>query len=320
MTNEINLGEANKRIKNEQEIFEKFEKVFNKISESEEKASKTRKDYFQYFNSMEKIIENDNPSLNKLYKSFGKTMLELEEDRQRYMNSIKNIIIPVTKNYPLELKKNKNNLEELEKARRTTNNLRKSQVRQSEIEESQREEKKKAETFESKFLKYEEQRVKDNKYILNYFIHSELKYHCAAIQKMGELFSQINKGIINLDLEMFAEDYGIKNYDFSKLGINIEELKEEKEKREKEEKQKKDEIFNQNSDDQSIGKSKNNYDNDNEKDKNDDDDDENNNTFGESKLKSKYTNKGKNSILSTKKSKNMKMSQLSDSQNINDDL
>ena len=57
---------------------------------------------------------------------------------------------------------------------------------------------------------------------------------------------------------------------------------------------------------------------DDEKSENDEDD--NDNTFGESKLKSRYTNKGKNSILSTKKSKNTKMSRLTDSQNVDDDL
>ena len=320
MSKEINLGEANRRIKDEQVIFEKFAKVFSKISESEEKATKTRKEYFEIFNSMETITEKDNPSLNKLYKLFGKTMLALEEDRQKYMNSIKNIIVPITENYPLELKKNKNNLEELEKARRTTQNLQKSQVGQSEIDKSQREEKRKTDIFEDKFLEYEKQRVMDNKYLLNYFIHSELKFHCAAIQKLGELFSHINKSIINLDLEKFAEEYGIKDYDFSQLSINMEQLNEQKEKLEKEEKQKKDDVFEKSYDEPKKGKSINNLNNSKDDEKSENDEDDNDNTFGESKLKSRYTNKGKNSILSTKKSKNTKMSRLTDSQNVNDDL
>ena len=319
MTKEINLAEANRVIKVEQVIFEKFAKVFNNISESEEKATKTRKEYFEYFNSNEKINENDNPSLNQLYKSFGKAMLELEEDRQKYIKSIKDIIVPITQNYPLELKKNKNNLEELERARRTTQNLKKSQVGQSELAESQKAERKKTDVFEQKFLEYEKQRVMDNKYLLNYFVHSELKFHCAAIQKLGELFSQINKSVINLDLEKFAEDYGIKNYNFSGLGINMEELKEQQKNIENEIQHDKDDIFDKN---ESKRKSKNQLNNSNDDEKNenaDDDNNDNNNTFGDSRLNSKYNKKGKNSILSTKKSQN-KMSQLSDSQNVNDDL
>ena len=75
------------------------------------------------------------------------------------------------------------------------------------------------------FLNIEKNRVNDDKCIISHFIHSELKYHCAAIQKLSELFSHINKTNVNTGLVKFADDYGIKKL---KKKIRILKLKNKK--------------------------------------------------------------------------------------------
>ena len=93
------------------------------------------------------------------------------------------------------------------------------------------------------FLNIEKNRVNDDKCIISHFIHSELKYHCAAIQKLSELFSHINKTNVNTGLVKFADDYGIKNFNFKDLGIDMDELKKSKLKKEEEENKKKKSVF-----------------------------------------------------------------------------
>ena len=112
------MAEANKKIKNETETYEKLTKIFTKIKEAEEKAGKTRKECFDHFSVMTKIKEDDNEILKDLYKSFGKSMKELEDARDKHLEKIKGLIIPITQYYPTELKKNKNNLEKIAKAKK----------------------------------------------------------------------------------------------------------------------------------------------------------------------------------------------------------
>ena len=206
MARELNMAEANKKIKNETETYEKLTKIFTKIKEAEEKAGKTRKECFDHFSVMTKIKEDDNEILKDLYKSFGKSMKELEDARDKHLEKIKGLIIPITQYYPTELKKNKNNLEKIAKAKKETENLKKSQAAATELRKSHNNEAKNIEDFETMFLNIEKNRVNDDKCIISHFIHSELKYHCAAIQKLSELFSHINKTNVNTGLVKFADD------------------------------------------------------------------------------------------------------------------
>ena len=181
------------------------------------------------------------------------------------------LIIPITQYYPTELKKNKNNLEKIAKAKKETENLKKSQAAATELRKSHNNEAKNIEDFETMFLNIEKNRVNDDKCIISHFIHSELKYHCAAIQKLSELFSHINKTNVNTGLVKFADDYGIKNFNFKDLGIDMDELKKSKLKKEEEENKKKKSVFEE--------------DNKNEDSEDDDNNTESNGSFGRSQNK-----------------------------------
>ena len=120
-------------------------------------------------------------------------MKEFENDRDKNIETLKDIIIPVTEFYPTKLKKNKNNLDEISKAKKNTENLRKSNAEQMQLNKSINNEKEKTNTFEREFKNYEKERSEDNRLLLLRFIHSELKYHCAQLQQMSELYAKTNQ-------------------------------------------------------------------------------------------------------------------------------
>ena len=320
----LDLSEANKMIKEEGEIFKKLAKLFGDLNNVEEKTKNTKTRCFQSF---ENITEEDNKTLKELYETFGNKMKKSEESRGRHLEFIKEYIVPVLQNYPTELKKNQDKLEEVSKAQKNTENLRKSQAPQEDITRSVNEMNQKVRTFEDAFINFEKKRANDNKHIFAKYIHSELKYHCEAIELLSKLFSDIKKTELNADLEEFAEKYGIKNYNFDNLGINMKEVKEKKEKREAEQKEKKDDVYSQKEENKSENGSqkennKNNNDEDNKADSNeDDDDDEDKNNKSKSMDKSKFSKRGFGNKLNKSKHNN-KMSQLSnvsESRNINEE-
>jgi len=303
----LNIDEVNKFIKTQTKMFEKLTKAFTKIQEAEQKASKIRQDNFQQFENMEKIIEDDNPTLKELYKNFGKNMKELENMREDHLKTLKELIIPVTEFYPTKLKKNKMNLDEISKAKKNTENLRKSQADGNDITKSERTEISKRNNFEKEFLKYEKERVEDNRFLFLNYIHSELKYHCAVLEELSKLFVETNKRNVTVDLKNFAENYSIKNYNFKKLGIDMNNLNDQVIEEENERKRKINSVYTS---------GRHSGDDDNEDDDEDDDDDDNIQDSFQQKKKSSIR-KTKNSQI--KKSQNSHFDNKRSSRKIQDD-
>ena len=303
----LNIDEVNKFIKTQSKMFEKLTKAFTKIQEAEQKASKIRQDNFQQFENMEKIIEDDNPTLKELYKNFGKNMKELENMREDHLKTLKELIIPVTEFYPTKLKKNKMNLDEISKAKKNTENLRKSQADGNDITKSERTEISKRNNFEKEFLKYEKERVEDNRFLFLNYIHSELKYHCAVLEELSKLFVETNKRNVTVDLKNFAENYSIKNYNFRKLGIDMNNLNGQVIEEENERKRKINSVYTS---------GRHSGDDDNEDDDEDDDDDDNIQDSFQQKKKSSIR-KTKNSQI--KKSQNSHFDNKRSSRKIQDD-
>ena len=303
----LNIDEVNKFIKTQSKMFEKLTKAFTKIQEAEQKASKIRQDNFQQFENMEKIIEDDNPTLKELYKNFGKNMKELENMREDHLKTLKELIIPVTEFYPTKLKKNKMNLDEISKAKKNTENLRKSQADGNDITKSEITEISKRNNFEKEFLKYEKERVEDNRFLFLNYIHSELKYHCAVLEELSKLFVETNKRNVTVDLKNFAENYSIKNYNFKKLGIDMNNLNDQVIEEENERKRKINSVYTS---------GRHSGDDDNEDDDEDDDDDDNIQDSFQQKKKSSIR-KTKNSQI--KKSQNSHFDNKRSSRKIQDD-
>ena len=283
------VAEANKIIKGEGEIFDKLSKIFTKLYSAEEKNKNIRKECFLNFSTMNKIQEKDNAPLKELYQTFGKEMQNLEdESHETHLNNMIKLIIPILQNYSGELKKNKDNLDQ-----------------------------DKTKTFENKYINYEKQRVEDNKQIITKFIHSELKYHCQAIEKLSKLFVVINKTNVNSGLKKFSQEYGIKNYDFDKLDLDMDEIMKQKEENDKNKMKNKSEVFSKDRDSIDSKENKDDGNSDNNDDDNNDNTRENNNN-SKSINNTKFTNRGKTSMLS--KSKQNKMSKISESKNLEDEF
>ena len=299
---DINIDLVNKRLKSDTQTYEKFTKVFTKIKEAEEKASKIRKECFQNFEDSVKINEKDNEALLELYKNFGKKMKEFENDRDINIKTLTDIIIPVTEFYPSKLKKNKNNLDEIQKAKKNTENLQKSNALPSQLNKSYNNENEKMNTFEKEFKNYDKERSEDNRLLLLRFIHSELKYHCAQLQQMSELFAKTNSKDVTAGLKPFAKEYGIEKIDLSKfISKNnvIEENVDEEEKRS--------DVYDENKNDKTK-----------KDDEEESEDDNGSNDSGEeSRIKKNKSTRTKNSKIG--KSQTSNLDKKGKSRNIEDD-
>lgn len=298
---EIDIDTVNKVIKNETQAYEKFTKAFTKIKEAEEKASKIRKECFQNFEEMVKITEKDSEALLELYKNFGKKMKEFENDRDKNIETLKDIIIPVTEFYPTKLKKNKNNLDEISKAKKNTENLRKSKAEQMQLNKSINNEKEKTNTFEREFKNYEKERSEDNRLLLLRFIHSELKYHCAQLQQMSELFAKTNSKNPLAGIKKFAKEYSIENYNFAKLKIDMNDTIDEASAEE----EKKSDVFGENKNDKTKIGDESEYTDSNDSDEED------------TKIKKNKSTRTKNSQIG--KSQKSNLDNKGKSRNIDDD-
>ena len=199
------------------------------------------------------------------------------------------------------------NLDEISKAKKNTENLRKSQADGNDITKSERTEISKRNNFEKEFLKYEKERVEDNRFLFLNYIHSELKYHCAVLEELSKLFVETNKRNVTVDLKNFAENYSIKNYNFKKLGIDMNNLNDQVIEEENERKRKINSVYTS---------GRHSGDDDNEDDDEDDDDDDNIQDSFQQKKKSSIR-KTKNSQI--KKSQNSHFDNKRSSRKIQDD-
>ena len=247
----VNEREINVKINVEIKKYETLKKAFLKLYETENKASKSRRENFE---KLGRIQENDNSTLKDIYNLFTNDMKALEDKRSIHLNKIMDLILPVTDYYPEKLKNTKKSLEELSKLRKNKAKLEKSrnEIKNDNVNEVQRingelaksrnEEVKRGVNLENEMCKFESERVDDNKFLFLHFIHSELKYHAAALEKMSELFYKINEKEPRAELEDFKNRYKI-DFDLNDLGIDIEKLKEEKEKLQNSEQKNIDDVY-----------------------------------------------------------------------------
>lgn len=226
------------KIKNEVKKYEALKKSFLKLYESEQKASKGRLETISKLNKLEEI---DNSQLKEIYDIFIAEMEELEKKRETHLQKISDFILPVTNCYPNKLKEPKEYLKNYEEAKKRKEKLEKnrniSQVQDinGDLAKSIREENAKGEDIQKGMMTFERARCNDNKKLFLHFIHSELKYHAAALENLTSLFSQINEKEPKESFEEFIDKYKI-DIDLKELGIDIDEIKKKKDEREKKEK------------------------------------------------------------------------------------
>ena len=222
--------------------YEILKSVFTKIYETENDLLNKRKNVFD---DITKIPENDNQTLTDIYSKFTSEMKALEEFRNLQMIKIKSKLIPATTyysskvktykkqigNYKDKKKENQKQQFEMDKARASRNTLKQSQLN-DDIKKSRNEIYNIGQNIQKDIMKFEADRVIDNKYIILHFIHCELAYHARSLEKLSQLYKEIKSLEPKMHLKEFAdklqfkcvnlEDYGYNERTMTKRSINLE--------------------------------------------------------------------------------------------------
>ena len=238
----MSIDEAKFMRKTEIELknYEILKSVFTKIYETENDLLKKRQ---STFDEITKIPESDNQTLTEIYSKFTSEMKALEEFRNNQMIKIKSKLIPATTyysskvktykkqigNYKDKKKENQKQLYEMDKARASRNTLKESQLN-NDIKKSRNEIYSVGQNIQKDIMKFEADRVIDNKYIILHFIHCELAYHAKSLEKLSELYKTIKYLNPKMHLKEFAdklqfksvnvEDYGYDEREMTKKSIN----------------------------------------------------------------------------------------------------
>ena len=235
----MNLEEKSKSIKNNIDKYGQLNKSFTQLKEAESKASKDR---IENFETLFQLKENDNDGLKNINDKFREEMKKLEDDRGIHLKKITELIIPITEIYPSKLKKQKIELDDEAKREKQ---------RGPAPVGGKKNNSKNLTDFEKKFLEFEKNLVQDEKYLFMHFIHSEMKYHSAALERLNNLFYQI----VNLEpkayLAKFVNDFKI---DIDKLpekySSDIKAYEMEDKNNKKKEEEEKIEVFDRNKEDE----------------------------------------------------------------------
>ena len=176
------------------DAFQQIAKVEGNLYEKRKKA----------FDQIKGIKELDNVYISDIYLNFTTEMSGLEEFRKTLISKINDKILPATVFYPTKAKAYKQNVgdygnikkqkakQENEKIKAQTNSqVEKAKSLQTDIARKEDLINQNGESIEKNFLKFEADRVVDNKYLFLHFIHSELAYHTAALEKLSSLYKNI---------------------------------------------------------------------------------------------------------------------------------
>ena len=173
----MRIDDTNKIIKNELNKFTKLKKIFTQLYDAELLNSRKRIEYFENLFQ----IREDNEGLKKINDIFREEMKRLEKDREKHLEIMTSLIIPVIDMYPTEIKRQKKNMDDLAVQRK---NMEKMRASTSEISKSER-------SYEDGYRAFQKNITKDSKYLLMHYIYSELKNHSAALERLTKNLEKI---------------------------------------------------------------------------------------------------------------------------------
>ena len=196
----INVPKFQTKTETEIKNYEMIKSVLTKLYETEMDLNKKRKGIFD---DIAKINE-ENSNLKQIYENFTKTMIKLEENKDIQIMNIKTKLIPNTDYYISEAKKTKQDIgnyknikSKTEKQAEEIDNMRKSgiNVKGSQISQNMLQNKSTmndlGETIEGRMMKYEYERITNNKLIMLHLINYEMAYHAEAIKMLTNLFKDV---------------------------------------------------------------------------------------------------------------------------------
>lgn len=269
----INVPKFQTKTETEIKNYEMIKSVLTKLYETEVDLNKKRKGIFDDIGK----INEENANLKQIYENFTKTMKTLEENKDNQIMNIKTKLIPNTDYYISEAKKTKQDIgnyknikSKTEKQAEEIDNMRKSgiNVKGSQISQNMLQNKSTmndlGETIEGRMMKYEYERITNNKLIMLHLINYEMAYHAEAIKMLTNLFKDVKT--INPKKSI---NESLRSLNMSK---KIDE-KDEEDDDDNEEKEGDEESDEDDNKDKSIKKSKNKSKKENEDDSKEIDDD-----------------------------------------------
>ena len=269
----INVPKFQTKTETEIKNYEMIKSVLTKLYETEMDLNKKRKGIFDDIGK----INEENANLKQIYENFTKTMKTLEENKDNQIMNIKTKLIPNTDYYISEAKKTKQDIgnyknikSKTEKQAEEIDNMRKSgiNVKGSQISQNMLQNKSTmndlGETIEGRMMKYEYERITNNKLIILHLINYEMAYHAEAIKMLTNLFKDVKT--INPKKSI---NESLRSLNMSK---KIDE-KDEEDDDDNEEKEGDEESDEDDNKDKSIKKSKNKSKKENEDDSKEIDDD-----------------------------------------------
>ena len=208
--------------------------VLSKLYDAEIELMKKRKEAFSEI----KNIKEENAELrDSVYKNFSETMDALENTKNDKISKIKTKLIPNTDAYINEAKRTKQNIGNYKSMKsseisqeKKIEELKKSGVditqSKNELKSSQLKTKSLGQSLEDQIMKYEYDRIDNNKLIMLHLINYEMAYHAKAIETLTQLFKEVKSS---------NPKHGI-NPLFQKIGISqkVEDNDEEQEEDEDE--------------------------------------------------------------------------------------
>lgn len=226
------INEEDFKRKTEREIknYDLMKTIFSKIYEIEKELKKKRLEVFDNISSIE---DEDNKILTNIYKDFTEEMKGLENIREKLMIKINEKIVPATKYYSSQAKKEKKDIGnykdkkkentkqqyELEKAKSVNNTIKQSQLKED-IEKSRLEINDAQGNLQRSVLEFEKDRIINNKYIILHFIHCEMAYHAKSVEKLSKLFKSIKEIEPIDDLPNFQKSYNLSNVNLEEHGYD----------------------------------------------------------------------------------------------------
>ena len=226
------INEEDFKRKTEREIknYDLMKTIFSKIYEIEKELKKKRLEVFDNISSIE---DEDNKILTEIYKDFTEEMKGLENIREKLMVKINEKIVPATKYYSSQAKKEKKDIGnykdkkkentkqqyELEKAKSVNNTIKQSQLKED-IEKSRLEINDAQGNLQRSVLEFEKDRIINNKYIILHFIHCEMAYHAKSVEKLSKLFKSIKEIEPIDDLPNFQKSYNLSNVNLEEHGYD----------------------------------------------------------------------------------------------------
>lgn len=238
----INDKQFLKKTEDEIKKYNTLNKVFSKVKEGEQSEYEKKRKALDLFKD---IGENDNMQLADIYMEFSTKMKEVEDYRKQEIDKISNVILPATLYYPSKAKQHKQRIgnytdikkqkekqqAERSKAQSNSENERAKQIQQ---DISRKEEliNQNGQSLEKDILEFEADRITNNKYLFLHFIHSEIAFHAAALEKLTALYKSLQEKDPIEGLPQFVTKYNLSSVgDLGQFGYDKRKIENRKKRK-----------------------------------------------------------------------------------------